>query len=106
MRAEDGRFGCQTFYKIIAWLVAVVLIYLNFKMLISQALGLYSKEIILLKIYHYCQRAPFFYNIADFSDIPQYNKIAVALDFLKMIKLISYTISQGNANTQYVLCMW
>jgi len=38
-----GKFSYQTFTKIIAWLVAVVLIYLNLKMLINQDLQLYSR---------------------------------------------------------------
>ena len=37
-------------------------------------------------------------------DIPQYHKIAIALDFSENDqKLISYAIGQGNTNTQYIL---
>ena len=37
-------------------------------------------------------------------DIPQYDKIAVALDFSENDqKLISYAVGQGNARTKYIL---
>jgi manganese transport protein len=128
-KSKMGKFAIKPFTKIVAWLVAVVLIYLNFKMLVSQVLPVFDGNNFIEKfIIIACGlffTALLIYIIAEPSitkrklfasikihpemekiilDIPKYNKIAVALDFSENDKkLISYAIGQGNANTEYIL---
>jgi manganese transport protein len=128
-KTKMGEFVINPITKILAWLIAAVLIYLNFKMLISQTepvfqgdhiieqiliilFGLFFTGLLLYvlaepviakrKLLTSIKIHPEMQNIT--IDIPQYNKIAVALDFSENDKkLISYAIGQGNSQTQYVL---
>ncbi len=128
-KSKMGKFAIKPFTKILAWLVAIVLVYLNFKMLISQVWPIFEgnnfveKIIIVLsglfftglliyiiaeptitkrKLYASIKIHPEMEKII--LDIPQYQKIAVALDFSENDKkLISYAIGQGNPNTEYIL---
>ena len=128
-KSKMGKFVITPTTKIFAWLIAVVLIYLNFKMVISEAEpvfagdNIFSKIIIIaaglfftgLLIYIIAEpiikKTRFLASIKIHPEmenivitIPEYHKIAVALDFSENDqKLISYAVGQGNTNTQYIL---
>jgi manganese transport protein len=128
-RSKMGAFVINLPTKIISWLIASVLIWLNFQMLLSQSLPVFEGNSISLKIIIIAS-ALFFsilllYIIFEpaitrrkmaasikihpeiekiMLDIPQYNRIAIALDFSENDKkLISYAIGQGNKHTHYLL---
>ena len=128
-KAKMGKFAINPVTKILAWIIATVLVYLNLKMLFGQAAPVFEGNNIVLKAVILLSGL-FFTGLLVYItvepvikkrrgsksfeihpemkkiilDIPQYNKIAVALDFSENDKkLISYAIGQGNENTQYVL---
>jgi manganese transport protein len=128
-KSKMKRFAIKTPTKIIAWLIATVLIWLNVQMLVSQSVPVFEGNAIIPKII-IAVSALFFsilllYIIAEpvltrrkmaasikihpemekiTLDIPEYNRIAIALDFSEHDKkLISYAIGQGNTHTQYIL---
>jgi len=125
-----GKFVIKPITKILAWLIATVLIYLNIKMLINEILPIFQgtvlwpKILVVLAILFfgcillYILVHPFLRkNILPKSILmhhegvvippiekPRFNKIAVALDFsADDHKIISYAIGQGNENTSYLL---
>jgi manganese transport protein len=128
-KTKMGSFAIKPLTKFIAWLIAAVLLYLNFKMLISQSEPVFEGHniwpkiliigsalffIILLlyiivepiitrrKIASSITIHPEIKNIM--VEIPHYNKIAIALDFSDNDKkLISHAIGQGNAGTEFIL---
>jgi manganese transport protein len=128
-KSKMGEFVINPITKIFAWLIAAVLVYLNFKMLISEALPVFEGRNIFLQIIIVAVGIFFtgllLYILAEpviakrklkstikihpemekiILDIPEYNKIAIALDFSDNDKkLISYAVGQGNPNTQYIL---
>jgi len=128
-KSKMGEFVINPITKIFAWLIAAVLVYLNFKMLISEALPVFEGRNIFLQIIIVAAGIFFtgllLYILAEpviakrklkstikihpemekiILDIPEYNKIAIALDFSDNDKkLISYAVGQGNPNTQYIL---
>ncbi len=128
-KSKMGEFVINPITKILAWLIAVVLVYLNFKMLINEAMPVFEGNNIFWQIIIIASALFFsgllFYILIEpaiakrklkasikihpemeslILDIPKYEKIAIALDFSENDKkLISYAIGQGNANTQYVL---
>lgn len=128
-KSKMGRFAIKPVTKIMAWLIALVLIYLNFKMLASQSWPVFEGNNLLPKIVITVSGLFFtgllLYIIAEPAitkrklkasikihpemkkitlNIPQYNRIAIALDFSENDKkLISYAIGQGNIHTQYIL---
>jgi manganese transport protein len=128
-KSKMGEFVINPITKIFAWLIAAVLVYLNFKMLISEALPVFEGRNISLQIIIVAAGIFFtgllLYILAEpviakrklkstikihpemekiILDIPEYNKIAIALDFSDNDKkLISYAVGQGNPNTQYIL---
>lgn len=128
-KTKMGSFAIKPLTKFIAWLIAAVLLYLNFKMLISQSEPVFEGHNIWPKIL-IIGSALFFiilllYIIAEpiitrrkiassitihpeikniMVEIPHYNKIAIALDFSDNDKkLISHAIGQGNAGTEFIL---
>jgi manganese transport protein len=128
-KIKMGSFVIKPVTKIMAWLIAAVLIYLNFKMLINQSLPVFEGNSFFPKVIIIAS-ALFFttlliYLIAEPSisrrkmaasikihpeiksitiDIPLYNKIAIALDFTDNDKkLISHAIGQGNYDTEFIL---
>lgn len=128
-KIKMGSFVIKPVTKIIAWLIAAVLIYLNFKMLINQSVPVFEGNSFFPKVIIIAS-ALFFttlliYLIAEPSisrrkmaasikihpeikkitiDIPLYNKIAIALDFTDNDKkLISHAIGQGNHDTEFIL---
>ena len=124
-----GNFSIKLPTKIAAWLVASVLIYLNLRMLVNQAAGIFEADsllpkllIILLGSLFLCillyiiahpwiakgkkpasiQMHPPVDNIKQFM-IPVFSKVAVALDFSENDdKLISYALGQGKESTHYL----
>jgi manganese transport protein len=128
-QSKMGKFVINPATKIFAWLIAIVLVYLNVKMVISEVEPVFSGNNFFLKavifssglffagLLLYITAEPFIKKRKLQSsikihpemesivlDIPQYHKIAVALDFSENDKkLISYAIGQGNPNTEYVL---
>jgi manganese transport protein len=125
-----GNFVINTRTKIAAWVVAALLIYLNFNMLLSKALPIFEENAwmpkmaiimallifipLLLYILLYprfrknkpiasIQMHPEISNISELN-IPIFNKIAVALDFTEHDhKLLSFAIGQGKPNTHFLL---
>ena len=128
-KSKMGKFAINPITKIFAWLIALVLVYLNLKMLVNEVWPVFESNALLPKIIIivcglfftglllYITAEPILAkrqlkgsikihpemeNIV--LDIPQYHKIAIALDFSESDKkLISYAIGQGNVNTQYIL---
>jgi manganese transport protein len=128
-KSKMGKFVINPITSLFAWTIAIVLIYLNFKMLISQAApvfegsnmieqtiiivaGLFFSGLLIyiiaepiitkrrflasIKIHPEMEKITF--------NIPQYHRIAVALDFSENDKkLINYSIGQGNPGTEYIL---
>jgi len=128
-KSKMGEFVINPVTKILAWAIAAVLVYLNFKMLVNEAQPVFEGTNIFLQILIASVGIFFtgllFYILAEpviskrklketikihpemekiILNIPKYDKIAVALDFSENDKkLISYAIGQGNTNTKYIL---
>lgn len=128
-KSKMGKFVINPATRILSWLIAIVVVYLNAKMLISQATpvfqtnniaeqvliiatGLFFSGLLLYiviepvikksKLLASIQIHPEMENIM--LNIPQYRKIAVALDFSENDKkLISSAVGQGNAETELIL---
>ncbi|MGN6531491.1 MAG: Nramp family divalent metal transporter [Ginsengibacter sp.] len=128
-KSKMGEFVINPVTKIFAWAIAGVLVYLNFKMLVNEAMPVFEGSNVFLQII-IASAGIFFtglllYILAEpviakrklkatikihpemekiILEIPEYNKIAVALDFSDNDKkLISYAVGQGNAHTEYIL---
>ena len=125
-----GIFAIKPLIKILAWLIAAVLIVLNLNMLVNEAAAIFESSSLMPKILTglaglfflgllvYIIIQPFFSKpkkdvsiemhpavtrIKDFV-IPSFSKIAVALDFSENDeKLLAYAIGQGKDNTHYLL---
>ena len=128
-KTKMGKFAIKTITKILAWIVAGVLLWLNVQMLIGQSIPVFESPSLLPKIIIIAGGLFFssllLYIIAEPAitrrkmassikihpemekiqfEIPIYNKIAIALDFSENDKkLISYAIGQGNKSTKYFL---
>ncbi|MEP7107195.1 MAG: Nramp family divalent metal transporter [Ferruginibacter sp.] len=125
-----GKFVITPVTKIVAWVIAGVLVFLNLKMLTNEAAGLFLSEAILPKIVLSLTGVLFLtllvyiilfplinkmkktgsilihpdINAISNLVIPEFNNIAIALDFSKNDqKLIAFAIGQGKEKTQYVL---
>ncbi len=126
-----GTFVIKPYIKALSWLIAIILVYLNVRMIANEVLGFFSstgnvawKIIIVLgalaftALIIYITLFPFFRKkkitvpaplhpeskVLAPLQIPSYNKIAIALDFsLNDQKLLAHAISQGKANTRYLL---
>jgi manganese transport protein len=125
-----GNFAIKPIVQAAAWVIASVLIYLNLKMLMNEASGVFEGDnitakillvlagIIFIGLLLYIILHPFFtknkktssiqmhpgvHTIQNLS-IPVFNKIAVALDYsANDEKLFAYAIGQGNEKTNYLL---
>ena len=125
-----GIFAIKPLIKILAWLIAAVLIVLNLNMLVNEASAIFEGGSLVPKILTglaglfflgllvYIIIQPFFSKpkkeisiqmhptvtqIKDFV-IPSFSKIAVALDFSENDeKLLAYAIGQGKEDTHYLL---
>lgn len=128
-KSKMGKFVINPLTKFFAWAIALVLVYLNLRMLVSEVKPVFGgnnpieQTIIIVSglffsgLLIYITVEPIIAKrklLASIKihpemkkivlDIPQYHKIAVALDFSEADKkLISYAIGQGNTNTQYIL---
>ena len=125
-----GIFTISIITKILSWLVAGILIYLNVKMLANEAANIFEAVPLLPKIVViisgilfpalliYIIFHPLFSkrkkrvsieihpepNLLKKLTIPVFNRIAVALDFSEHDeKLIAFAIGQGKKNTHYLL---
>jgi manganese transport protein len=125
-----GNFAIKPIVQVAAWVIASVLIYLNLKMLVNEASGVFEGDnltakillvlaaIIFISLLLYIILHPFFtknkktssiqmhpgvHAIKELS-IPTFNKIAVALDYTANDeKLFAYALGQGNNKTSYLL---
>jgi manganese transport protein len=123
-----GIFTINPLTKIAAWLIASVLIYLNFKMLMNEVAGIFENKdllpkvlvvacgLIFISLLIYIIFQPLIGKIkipASIQmhpvvgsmklEIPHFKKIAVALDFTENDKkLIAYAAGQGKEDTSYV----
>lgn len=125
-----GNFVIKPVTKILAWLIAAILVYLNLKMLLNEIIPSFANHTLLLKFFiifigiffaallMYIILFPFLSKKAKIKSIqihsapdllsnlipPAYNKIAVALDFSENdYKILSASLGQGNAQSSYVL---
>ncbi len=126
-----GSFAIKPWVQCLAWLVASVLVYLNLKMLMGEAVDFFdtSNNMILKAVI--ASAGLFFVGLLVYSiifpliaknkktvsikihpetsiinelNIPTFNKIAIALDFsVNDEKLLAYAIGQGKEDTRYVL---
>ncbi len=128
-KSKMGKFAINLPTKIFAWLIAMVLVYLNLKMLISEVSPAFAGDSVLAQT-AIIASGLFFMGLLGYItveplitkgrllssikihpemeqmvlNIPEYHKIAIALDFSENDKkLISYAIGQGNLRTQYIL---
>jgi manganese transport protein len=125
-----GNFVIKPIVQVAAWVIASILIYLNLKMLVNEASGVFESNNILAKVLLVLagiifigllmyiilhplltknkknlsiQMHPGVHAIKELS-IPTFNKIAVALDYSENDKkLFAYAIGQGNEQSQYLL---
>jgi len=126
-----GEFAIKKFTKTISWLVAIVLLYLNSKMVIEQCMLLFNQPgLIIWKFIIIVAGLAFIWlfltmtflpmlqkqhrdnSIRLHSEVPSLQnltinhtqKIAIALDFsLNDEKLIAHAINQGHKNATYIL---
>jgi manganese transport protein len=126
-----GEFAIKTPTKIAAWLVATILVFLNVKMVVEQALPLFETDgnwiwkilillgaIIFIWLFLMMTFLPFVRNrklrdiarmhndtpILENLDVRETRCIAVSLDFTDADKkLIAYAIAQGKQQVDYVL---
>lgn len=125
-----GSFAIKPLIKIVAWLIASVLIFLNLKMLVNELHGIFNEGNVLVKtslliagllfiaLLVYIILHPFLskhkkrnsikihpaVNAIKNIAIPTFKKIAIALDFSEADeKLIAYAIGQGKEDTVYLL---
>jgi manganese transport protein len=125
-----GNFVINPITKIGAWVIATVLIFLNLKMLINEASGVFIAGAVLPKIVLsisgllflallvYILLFPLFskkqdatsigmhpdLNMINNLTIPEFKNVAIALDFTENDqKLIEFAIGQGKDNTHFML---
>lgn len=125
-----GNFVIKPVTKILAWVIAAILVYLNLKMLLNEIIPSFANHTLLLKFFiifigiffatllMYIILFPFLSKKAKIKSIqihsapdllsnlipPAYNKIAVALDFSENdYKILSAALGQGNVQSSYVL---
>lgn len=126
-----GTFAIKPVIKILAWAIATVLVYLNIRMVWEQITGVFLMEgYLFAKILIIAAGLFFFFLLLYISlhpilfklrktpslaihpepvgpldlQVPKFKKVAIALEFSENDKkLISYAISQGNAEATYLL---
>lgn len=125
-----GNFVINPITKIGAWVIATVLIFLNLKMLVNEASGVFIAGAVLPKIVLsisgllflallvYILLFPLFskkqdatsigmhpdLNMINNLTIPEFKNVAIALDFTENDqKLIEFAIGQGKDNTHFML---
>ena len=125
-----GIFAIKPLIKIVSWLVAFVLVFLNLKMLGNEVMGVFENAVLWPKILVvlagilclglllYIILHPFISKTKLPSsiqihpqvdnlitlNIPTFKKVAIALDFsINDEKLLAYAIGQGKEDTHYLL---
>lgn len=126
-----GAFAIKPLTRGLAWIIALILVYLNIRMvgeetyfIFEQPGHLFWKILIILAgafflcLLLYISLRPFFKKAVPIAQhtvhpaiqpaidlsIPRFDKIAIALDFSKNdSKLISYAVAQGNTHATYLL---
>ncbi len=125
-----GNFVIPPLTKIAAWLIAGILVFLNLKMLINEAAGVFLADavfpkfilfflgLLFLTLLIYILFFPIFnkmrktgsiqmhpdMNAINNLIIPEFKNIAIALDYTERDqKLIAFAIGQGKQNTHYTL---
>ena len=126
-----GEFAIKNYTKILAWLVAVILVFLNVKLIVDEILNFFKNDgmlgwkiviigaciafvwlFLMMTFLPLIQKRRSRRNIALHVEarplqnlaIPQTQQIAVALDFTKNDeRLIAYAIGQGKKETGYTL---
>ncbi|MEO6720189.1 MAG: Nramp family divalent metal transporter [Ferruginibacter sp.] len=125
-----GKFVITPVTKVAAWVIASILVFLNLKMLLNEASGVFAGDafypkvllvflgLLFLALLVYIIVFPIFKKAGKVASIemhkgepiitplriPEFSKIAIALDFSENDqKLLSFAIGQGNANTHYLL---
>ncbi len=126
-----GVYAIKPITKVLAWIIAAILVYLNLKMLSGELAGLFNEDgMILWKAVIVIAGAGFLALLAYITfqpllrktlpehsinmhreitsalriNRPVYRKIAVALEFSDFDhKLISHAVSQGQKDTRYLL---
>ncbi|MES2429538.1 MAG: Nramp family divalent metal transporter [Bacteroidota bacterium] len=129
-KSKMGNFSINTLTKIAAWVIASVLIFLNFKMLLNETLSVFEGTAMMPKlilgicglifvsllvyiiIHPFIKRAvpqvsiqmhPETHELKNLA-IPTFNKIAIALDFSENDdKLLAFALGQGNEHTHYYM---
>jgi len=130
-RRKMGGFAIKPVIQFFAWLVASVLVYLNLKMLMGEAVGFFENShntvmkiiILLLGLFFVVllvytiifpllaknkgpasiQMHPEILGLQNL-EVPVYKKIAIALDFSENdIKLLAAAIGQARQNTHFIL---
>ena len=125
-----GIFAIKPLIKIVSWLVAFVLVFLNLKMLGNEVMGVFENAVLWPKILvvlagilclglllyiilhpfisktklpSSIQIHPQMDNLITLN-IPIFKKVAIALDFsINDEKLLAYAIGQGKEDTHYLL---
>jgi manganese transport protein len=128
-KKEMGKFAIKRITKLAAWVIAAILVYLNFKMLINEITNIFTTTTLVWKLVIIISGIiftglllyivlhpwiakrikpatiamhPAANNILDL-EIPSFSRIAVALDFTDSDKkLIEYALGQGKTNTTYI----
>ena len=125
-----GKFAINPLQKLGAWVIAIVLVYLNLRMLANEISKVFTNGVlwqqvlvsiaalICIALLVYVVIHPFISKVKQdvsikmhpesnmFNNlaIPSFNKIAVALDFSESDeKLLAFAIGQGKENTHYLL---
>ncbi len=126
-----GAFAIKPVVQVFAWLIASVLVYLNIKMIIEKAIPIFSEPnnvfwkliiilaaILFVALLLYALAFPWLTkrekhvsiqmhpDIANIENliVPEYNKIAVALDFSENdAKILGAAIGQAKKDTQFLL---
>lgn len=126
-----GSFAIKPFTKVLAWVIATILVYLNIRMVLEETYSIFEQPgnlfwkaliilagLFFLSLLLYISFRPLLHKVAPVPHptvhpemksgidlaIPVFNKIAIALDFSNNdSKLISYAIAQGNTHATYLL---
>ncbi len=126
-----GSFAIKFHTKIVAWLVAAILVFLNARLVVSEMTGVYTNEghlflkilisvaalffawlFIVMTIHPFYSKRKQKQSESIHGETPQlvnlkvepFKKIAIALDFKNMDeRLIAHALKQGNHDATYVL---
>ena len=126
-----GKFAIKPIVQFAAIAIAIVLVYLNIKMIVGEVTPFFEADelmpkvllilaaiffasiLLYISIFPFIQKKKLLYSSIEMHnpvellpalDIPSYKTIALALDFSKDdYKIISYALGQGTHNAHYIL---